>query len=224
MSTELTWHSLLHDERNQPYFLQILHTINQLRLEGKRIYPAQADTFNAFKLTPFAQLKVVIIGQDPYHGANQAHGLSFSVPAGVSPPPSLQNIFLELQHTIPDFQLPNHGDLSDWAKQGVLLLNTVLTVEAGKAQSHTELGWQRFTDKVIEVINLHHQGIVFMLWGRHAAEKGAKVNRHKHLVLRAAHPSPFSANKGFFGCNHFNLANQYLQHHGKAMIDWQLPR
>ncbi|MCH1923417.1 uracil-DNA glycosylase [Shewanella sp. C32] len=222
MTTELTWKNLLNEERNQPYFRQILHTVNELRASGKTIYPAQADTFNAFKLTPFERLKVVIIGQDPYHGAHQAHGLSFSVPFNVNPPPSLQNIFLELQHTVSGFNVPNHGNLTRWAEQGVLLLNTVLTVEAGKAHSHADLGWERFTDKVIEQIDHYSQGVAFMLWGRHAGEKAAHVNKHKHLVLRAAPPSPFSANKGFFGCNHFNLANAYLRQQGKTPIDWQL--
>ncbi|KFZ38068.1 uracil-DNA glycosylase [Shewanella mangrovi] len=222
MTSDISWKTLLNDERQQPYFRQALHTINELRASGKHVYPSQVDTFNAFKLTPFAQLKVVILGQDPYHGANQAHGLSFSVPLGVKPPPSLQNIFLELQHTVNGFTMPHHGNLSHWAEQGVLLLNTVLTVEAGKAHSHADLGWERFTDKVIEVIDQHCQGIVFLLWGRHAGEKAAKVNRNKHLVLRAAHPSPYSADKGFFGCNHFNLANEYLRQQGKPIIDWQL--
>lgn len=222
MTIENTWNTLLSHERNQPYFRQALHTINELRAEGKTIYPPQADTFNAFKFTPFDKLKVVIIGQDPYHGAHQAHGLSFSVPFGVKPPPSLQNIFLELQHTVNGFNVPSHGNLSRWAEQGALLLNSVLTVEAGKAHSHAALGWQRFTDKVIEQIDTHSQGIAFLLWGRHAGEKAAHVNTHKHLVLRAAHPSPFSANKGFFGCNHFNLANEYLRHQGKTAIDWRL--
>ena len=220
--TTTTWKTLLSDERKQPYFQQALHTINELRAEGKTIYPAQADTFNAFKFTPFERLKVVIIGQDPYHGPHQAHGLSFSVPFGINPPPSLQNIFLELQHTVSGFNTPNHGNLTHWAEQGVLLLNTVLTVEAGKAHSHAELGWERFTDKVIEQIDRHSQGVAFLLWGRHAGEKAARVNKNKHLVLRAAHPSPFSANKGFFGCNHFNLANEYLHRQGKTPIDWQL--
>ncbi|WP_417761973.1 uracil-DNA glycosylase [Shewanella sp.] len=222
MTTALTWKSLLNKERNQPYFRQILHTVNELRAAGKTIYPPQADTFNAFKLTPFEQLKVVIIGQDPYHGHGQAHGLSFSVPFGINPPPSLQNIFLELQHTVRGFNMPNHGNLNHWAEQGVLLLNTVLTVEAGQAHSHAELGWERFTDTVIAQIDQHSQGVAFLLWGRHAGEKTAQVNKNKHLVLRAAHPSPFSANKGFFGCNHFNLANEYLRQQGKTPIDWRL--
>lgn len=222
MTTALTWKSLLNKERNQPYFRQILHTVNELRAAGKTIYPPQADTFNAFKLTPFEQLKVVIIGQDPYHGHGQAHGLSFSVPFGIKPPPSLQNIFLELQHTVRGFNMPNHGNLNHWAEQGVLLLNTVLTVEAGQAHSHAELGWERFTDTVIAQIDQHSQGVAFLLWGRHAGEKTAQVNKNKHLVLRAAHPSPFSANKGFFGCNHFNLANEYLRQQGKTPIDWRL--
>ena len=222
MTTALTWTSLLNKERNHPYFRQILHTVNELRAAGKTIYPPQEDTFNAFKLTPFAQLKVVIIGQDPYHGHGQAHGLSFSVPFGINPPPSLQNIFLELQHTVRGFNVPNHGNLSHWAEQGVLLLNTVLTVEAGRAHSHAELGWERFTDRLIAQIDQHSQGVAFLLWGRHAGEKAAQVNKNKHLVLRAAHPSPFSANKGFFGCNHFNLANEYLRQQGKTPIDWRL--
>jgi uracil-DNA glycosylase len=178
--------------------------------------------FNAFKLTPFHEVKVVILGQDPYHGANQAHGLSFSVQKGVGIPPSLKNIYKELQVDIPGFNMPSHGDLSDWAKKGVLLLNATLTVRANEPGSHQKMGWEQFTDKAIEALNAKKGGLVFILWGRHAQAKASLIDSGKHLVLTAAHPSPFSAYNGFFGCKHFSKANAYLLSKGEKPINWQI--
>ena len=168
-------------------------------------------------------MKVVILGQDPYHRPNQAHGLSFSVKPTIVPPPSLINIYKELATDIEGFVIPKHGYLVDWAKQGVLLLNTVLTVEEGKANSHANWGWETFTDKVIAKLNAHRENIVFLLWGSHAQKKGAFIDRNKHCVLTAPHPSPLAAHRGFFGCHHFSKANEYLKAHGMAEINWQLP-
>ncbi|PIT51560.1 uracil-DNA glycosylase [Snodgrassella alvi] len=217
-----TWHQAIGAEKQQPYFQHILEVVRAERLAGKVIYPPAQDVFNAFKATEFAQVKVVILGQDPYHGPQQAHGLSFSVRQGIAIPPSLVNIYKELADDIPGFHIPQHGYLQHWAEQGVLLLNTVLTVRAGQAHSHAELGWEIFTDKVIAVLNAEREHIVFMLWGSHAQKKGAMIDRHKHLVLSAPHPSPLSAYRGFFGCKHFSKANAYLQEHGMTPIDWQL--
>lgn len=217
-----TWHQAIGAEKQQPYFQRILEVVRAERLAGKIIYPPAQDVFNAFKATEFAQVKVVILGQDPYHGQQQAHGLSFSVRQGIAIPPSLVNIYKELADDIPGFQIPQHGYLQHWAEQGVLLLNTVLTVRAGQAHSHADLGWETFTDQVIAVLNAQREHIVFMLWGSHAQKKGAMIDRHKHLVLSAPHPSPLSAYRGFFGCKHFSKANTYLQEHGMSPIDWQL--
>ncbi|PIT09619.1 uracil-DNA glycosylase [Snodgrassella alvi] len=217
-----TWHQAIGAEKQQPYFQRILEVVRAERLAGKIIYPPAQDVFNAFKATEFAQVKVVILGQDPYHGPQQAHGLSFSVRQGIAIPPSLVNIYKELADDISGFQIPQHGYLQHWAEQGVLLLNTVLTVRAGQAHSHAELGWETFTDQVIAVLNAQREHIVFMLWGSHAQKKGAMIDRHKHLVLSAPHPSPLSAYRGFFGCKHFSKANAYLQEHGMSPIDWQL--
>ncbi|WP_370387191.1 uracil-DNA glycosylase [Snodgrassella alvi] len=217
-----TWHQAIGAEKQQPYFQHILETVRAERMAGKIIYPPAPDVFNAFKATEFAQVKVVILGQDPYHGPQQAHGLSFSVRQGIAIPPSLVNIYKELADDIAGFRIPQHGYLQHWAEQGVLLLNTVLTVRAGQAHSHAELGWETFTDHVIAALNTERQNVVFMLWGSHAQKKGAMINRQKHLVLTAPHPSPLSAYRGFFGCKHFSKANAYLQQHGMAPIDWQI--
>ncbi|PIT13439.1 uracil-DNA glycosylase [Snodgrassella alvi] len=217
-----TWHQAIGAEKQQPYFQHILEVVRAERLAGKVIYPPAQDVFNAFKATEFAQVKVVILGQDPYHGPQQAHGLSFSVRQGIAIPPSLVNIYKELADDIHGFHIPQHGYLQHWAEQGVLLLNTVLTVRAGQAHSHAELGWETFTDRVIAVLNAEREHVVFMLWGSHAQKKGAMIDRHKHLVLSAPHPSPLSAYRGFFGCKHFSKANAYLQEHGLTPIDWQL--
>lgn len=218
-----TWRDMIGSEKAQPYFQHILQQVQQQRDSGKIIYPPKADVFNAFRYTEFDQVKVVILGQDPYHGPNQAHGLAFSVRPNVQIPPSLQNIYKELSQDITGFQIPNHGYLVDWAQQGVLLLNTVLTVEQGKAHSHANFGWETFTDHVIATLNQHTQGLVFLLWGSHAQKKGQFIDRQKHCVLTAPHPSPLSAHRGFFGCHHFSSTNQYLIQQGKTPINWSLP-
>ncbi|MFP1826542.1 uracil-DNA glycosylase [Lonsdalea quercina] len=220
MATTLTWHDVLSQEKQQPYFIDTLKFVHQEREAGKVIYPPQQDVFNAFRYTEFHDVKVVILGQDPYHGPNQAHGLSFSVRPGVPAPPSLANIYKELASDIPGFEIPRHGFLQSWAKQGVLLLNTVLTVEAGKAHSHANLGWETFTDKVISALNSHREGIVFLLWGSHAQKKGNIIDQQRHHVLKAPHPSPLSAHRGFMGCRHFSQANHLLEQQGLTPIDW----
>ena len=217
-----TWTEALGEEKQQPYFQHILDTVRAERESGQVIYPPATDVFNAFKATEFNQVKVVILGQDPYHGAGQAHGLAFSVQQGVRIPPSLQNIYKELSTDIAGFQIPKHGNLQHWAEQGVLLLNTVLTVREGQAHSHAALGWETFTDKVIRQLADHREHLVFILWGSHAQKKGAFIDRSRHCVLTAPHPSPLSAYRGFFGCKHFSQANAYLQQQGLAAIDWQV--
>ncbi|QEY24705.1 uracil-DNA glycosylase [Neisseria animalis] len=217
-----TWHDAIGAEKEQAYLQHIIHSVRQEREGGQIIYPPAADVFNAFKATEFHQVKVVILGQDPYHGAGQAHGLAFSVRPDIAVPPSLVNIYKELADDIEGFQIPQHGCLQSWAEQGVLLLNTVLTVRAGQAHSHASLGWEKFTDRVIAQLNQHREHIVFMLWGSHAQKKGAFIDRNRHLVLTAPHPSPLSAYRGFFGCRHFSQANSYLQQHGLTAIDWQI--
>ena len=217
-----TWAEVLAAEKQQRYFQDALAFVAAERAAGKVIYPPQADVFNAFKLTELHQVKVVILGQDPYHGPNQAHGLCFSVLPGIKPPPSLVNIYKELAADIDGFTIPSHGYLQAWAEQGVLLLNTVLTVEQGQAHSHAKIGWETFTDKVIEQLSLHTQGCVFLLWGSHAQRKGAVIDKTKHHVLHAPHPSPLSAHRGFLGCRHFSQANQLLLRQGKTTIDWQV--
>lgn len=218
-----TWKEAIGEEKEKPYFQQILQQVHQARHAGITIYPPQNEVFSAFSLTEFNQVKVVILGQDPYHRPNQAHGLSFSVKPPVTPPPSLVNIYKELSTDIEGFVIPYHGYLVEWAKQGVLLLNTVLTVEEGKANSHANWGWETFTDKVIAQLNAYRENIVFLLWGSHAQKKGAFIDRNKHCVLTAPHPSPLAAHRGFFGCHHFSKANEYLKAHGMAEINWQLP-
>ena len=194
----------------------------QEKQQNKVIYPPRSLIFNALNTTPLDQVKVVIIGQDPYHGPNQAHGLSFSVQRGVALPPSLRNIFHEL-HTDLGVPIPKHGDLTHWAEQGVLLLNSVLTVEAGQPTSHQKQGWEDFTDHVIDVLNQQREHIVFILWGAYAQRKGQRIDPNKHLILKAAHPSPLAANRGgFFGCKVFSKSNNYLKQNGIEPIDWQL--
>lgn len=217
-----TWKDVLSEEKEKPYFQEILTFVDNERTQGKRIYPPAHEVFNAFKLTEFHQVKVVIIGQDPYHGANQAHGLAFSVQKSVKIPPSLQNIYKTLKRDYPDFQIPHHGNLTDWTKQGVLLLNTVLTVEEGKAHSHANIGWETFTDKVIEALNQQGEHLVFLLWGSHAQKKGKFIDRTKHAVFTSVHPSPLSAHRGFFDCGHFEKTNAYLKQHQLSEINWQL--
>ncbi|RTZ16047.1 uracil-DNA glycosylase [Vibrio aquaticus] len=223
MNTSMTWHDVIGAEKEQQYFKQTLAFVESERAAGKTVFPATNDVFNAFKATEFSQVKVVILGQDPYHGPNQAHGLSFSVRPGIKVPPSLVNMYKELVQDIEGFEIPSHGYLQSWAQQGVLLLNTVLTVEQGKAHSHAKSGWETFTDKVIEAINQHQQGVVFLLWGAHAQKKGQFIDRSKHHVLSGPHPSPLSAYRGFFGCRHFSQANDILLAQNKTPIDWKLP-
>ena len=217
-----TWSQAIGDEKQQAYFQQILARVKAERQEGQTIYPPAADVFNAFKATEFGAVKVVILGQDPYHGAGQAHGLAFSVRPGIQIPPSLQNIYKELAADIEGFVIPQHGCLQHWAEQGVLLLNTVLTVRAGQAHSHATFGWERFTDCVIRQLAQEREGLVFILWGSHAQKKGAFIDRNRHLVLFAPHPSPLSAHRGFFGSKPFSQTNAYLKAQGQSAIDWQL--
>lgn len=220
MSGSLTWHDVIGKEKEQPYFLETLAFIAAERQVGKTIYPPQQEVFNAFRFTEFSDVRVVILGQDPYHGPNQAHGLSFSVAPSIPIPPSLANIYKELATDIPGFERPLHGCLQSWAQQGVLLLNTVLTVEAGRAHSHANLGWETFTDKVISGLNQQRQGIVFLLWGAHAQKKGAFIDRQRHHVLKAPHPSPLSAHRGFLGCRHFSQTNTLLEQQNLSPINW----
>lgn len=222
MTAPLHWSDVIGNEKQQPYFQHILTAVKQARLSGKTIYPPAKDVFNAFRYTDFDHVNVVILGQDPYHGPNQAHGLSFSVQPHIAPPPSLINIYKELATDIPGFVIPSHGCLEKWARQGVLLLNTVLTVERGKPHSHAELGWDTFTDKVIKTVSDKRKGVVFLLWGAHAQRKRVLIDSHNHYILSAPHPSPYSADRGFFGCHHFSKTNQLLSQQGKSPIDWQL--
>ncbi|RZF88064.1 uracil-DNA glycosylase [Pseudoalteromonas sp. CO325X] len=217
-----SWSDLLAEQKQQPYFQQTLDYVHQRREQGVAVYPPQEQVFEAFRATAFEDVKVVILGQDPYHGPNQAHGLCFSVLPEVKTPPSLANMYKELAQDIAGFSIPQHGYLQSWAHQGVLLLNTVLTVEQGQAHSHKHLGWERFTDVVIEQLNQHGKGIVFLLWGAHAQKKGKHIDTQKHHVLKAPHPSPLSAHRGFFGCGHFSKANEILTNQGQAAIDWTL--
>lgn len=219
----LTWHDVIGDEKEKPYFKKIIQTVADLRASGHTIYPPQNDVFNALRFTEFNNVNVVILGQDPYHGPHQAHGLSFSVLPNVPPPPSLVNIYKELKSDIEGFIPPSHGYLASWAKQGVLLLNTVLTVEAGKAHSHAKIGWETFTDHVISALNEKKEGVIFLLWGAHAQKKGQFIDRQKHHILTSTHPSPLSAHRGFLGCKHFSKTNQLLREQGKNPIDW-LPK
>lgn len=216
-----SWHEVLGPEKAKPYFVELMAKVEQARLE-KTVYPPEQDVFNAFAMTPLDAVKVVILGQDPYHGPGQAHGLSFSVRDGVKIPPSLRNIYKELATDIDGYAIPQHGNLSAWAEQGVLLLNTVLTVEAGNANSHARFGWERFTDAVIDAVNRHTEGVVFILWGSHAQKKGANIDSQRHLVLTSPHPSPLSARRGFFGCQHFSRANAWLKQHQKTPVNWQV--
>jgi uracil-DNA glycosylase len=215
-----TWQSELAGEKEKAYFQNLLAYVKNER-RHKLIYPPQPDVFNALKYTPLEKVKVVIIGQDPYHGPKQAHGLSFSVPPGVTPPPSLKNIFLELHNDL-GLPIPKNGCLIKWAEQGVLLLNAVLTVESGKPQSHANKGWEQFTDKIISILNEEKKGLIFLLWGAYAQQKGTIIDPTKHYILKAAHPSPYSANKGFFSSRPFSKINELLKKMGKEPINWDL--
>ena len=217
-----SWTEVLRAEQAQPYFQDLQARIAAARAQGEAIYPPADKVFEALRLTPFEQVKVVILGQDPYHGAGQAHGLAFSVPIGTAIPPSLVNIYKELATDIDGFQIPQHGHLQGWAEQGVLLLNTVLTVPESQAHAHASWGWETFTDAIIRELSTQRTGLVFMLWGKHAQKKGAMLDRSRHLVLEAPHPSPLSVYRGFYGCRHFSQANAYLTQHGQPAINWQL--
>lgn len=217
-----SWKNVLKTEFSKTYFKQIVTFIKAEKAAGKIIYPPGKFIFNAFELTHFDDLKVVILGQDPYHGAGQAHGLSFSVQQPMKPPPSLINIYKEIESDIGLKMDRTNGDLSHWAKQGVLLLNSVLTVRANEAFSHATYGWTEFTDAVIQKISDEKKGIVFILWGKAAQSKQMLIDETKHKVLKAAHPSPFAADKGFFGCKHFSKTNEYLMEEGKNPIDWKI--
>lgn len=219
---EESWRCLLQPEFDSDYMQQLRVFLRQEKSRGKQIYPSGTEIFNALNATGFDSVKVVILGQDPYHGPDQAHGLCFSVKQGVRVPPSLQNIYKELAADT-GFIPPQHGCLDYWAGQGVLLLNSVLTVEAGNAASHQGKGWEMFTDRIVELLNAKRSGLVFVLWGSYAQKKGAMIDRSKHLVLQSVHPSPLSASRGFFGNHHFSKANEYLLAHGNTAIDWQLP-
>lgn len=216
---EESWKQAMRDEFTKPYFIELKKFLLQEKADGQIIYPAGSQLFNAFNLTPFNKVKVVILGQDPYHGIGQAHGLCFSVPDGVKPPPSLQNIFKEINSDL-GIEIPDSGNLERWAKQGVLLLNALLTVRANQPASHHKRGWEQFTDKVIETISKEKSGVVFLLWGRFAQDKESLIDQSKHFILKAAHPSPFSAYNGFFGCKHFSKANEFLKKQGKNEIAW----
>jgi len=217
-----SWKKYLKSEFDKPYFHQIVTFIKSEMAVGKTIYPKGSLIFNAFNITPFEKVAVVIIGQDPYHGKNQAHGLSFSVPKGMKAPPSLVNIFKELKNDVGLTIDNNNGDLTTWAKQGVLLLNAALTVRAGEPFSHAKYGWADFTDAVIKKISDEKEGVVFILWGKFAQQKQSMIDEGKHFILTAPHPSPFSADKGFFGCKHFSKTNQFLIKSGKDPIDWKI--
>lgn len=218
---EESWKEVLRAEFDKPYFHQITAHLKTERATGATIYPPGSQIFNAFDKTPFNKVKVVLLGQDPYHGPGQAMGLSFSVPDGVKPPPSLDNIFKELYADI-GLPTPKTGNLTKWAEQGVMLLNSVLTVRAKEPASHQKIGWQQFTDTVIQKISNEKEGIVFLLWGKFAQEKQVLIDETKHHVLKAAHPSPFSAHNGFFGCKHFSQTNKLLAAQGKDPIDWSV--
>jgi uracil-DNA glycosylase len=215
-----SWKSRLMPEFEKPYFKNIKTAILYQKSKGKTIFPPSHLIFNAFEHTPFESVKVVILGQDPYHGEGQAMGLSFSVPRGINIPPSLQNIFKELKADIPDFVEPSSGDLTKWASQGVLLLNAFLTVNKNEPASHQKFGWEVFTNEVIRTISSQREAVVFLLWGNFAQQKRELIDTKKHLVLTAAHPSPFSAHKGFLGCRHFSKTNDYLKANGKTCINW----
>jgi len=217
-----SWKAPLAGEFDAPYMAALKTFLTGERDSGKRIFPAGSEWFRALDLTPLDEVKVVILGQDPYHGPGQAHGLCFSVPDGVRPPPSLVNIYKELEADL-GIPRPAHGFLEHWARQGVLLLNSVLTVEMGLAASHRERGWERFTDAVIRAVNAKAEPVVFMLWGSYAQTKAAFVNASRNLVLKAPHPSPLSAHSGFLGCGHFSKANAFLEAHGRGPINWALP-
>ncbi len=217
----ITWTHKLGHEKDKAYFKTLMSFLQKERSSGKVIYPPHNQVFAAFANTEYEKIKVVIIGQDPYHGANQANGLAFSVNKGIPFPPSLKNIFSEIESDL-GFPIPSHGDLSHWSNQGVLLLNSVLTVESSKANSHQGMGWETFTDEVIQALSASPQPIAFLLWGAYAQKKAAAIDTSRHAIFKSPHPSPLSAHRGFFGCKHFSRANEWLIQQGKSPIDWQI--
>lgn len=220
MASPINWHEALSGMKQESYYQQITDFVTQARAEGKTIYPPKDKVFQALKATPFDKVKVVILGQDPYHGPNQANGLCFSVSPGIPLPPSLRNIYKEIEQDI-GCKMPTHGDLSAWAEQGILLLNAVLTVEAANAGSHANRGWEQVTDRIIQSLNQSEKPIVFLLWGAYAQKKAQLIDA-KHIILKAPHPSPLSAHRGFFGCKHFSNCNQKLVESGRTPIQWHL--
>ncbi|MGO2134016.1 uracil-DNA glycosylase [Marinobacter sp.] len=216
------WKERLADEFRKPYMLALAEFLKAEEDAGRALFPASSHCFNALNSTPLDRVRVVILGQDPYHGPGQAHGLSFSVRPDVPPPPSLVNIFKEIESDL-GIAPPDHGCLQPWAEQGVLLLNSVLTVAQGRAGAHQGRGWETFTDRVIETVNRECEGVVFMFWGNYAKKKGRHIDRDRHLVLEGPHPSPLSAYRGFFGCKHFSRANEWLREQGPAPVNWELP-
>ncbi|HVR51076.1 MAG TPA: uracil-DNA glycosylase [Pseudorhodoferax sp.] len=223
---EPSWKARVGDWLLRPEMRELSAFLRQRKAAGVRVFPPGPQIFAAFDATPFDQVKVVVLGQDPYHGFGQAHGLCFSVMPGVPVPPSLLNIYKELEddgNVVPPFRRPDHGCLLPWARRGVLLLNAVLTVEEGRAGAHQGKGWEGFTDHVVDVLNREREGLVFLLWGSYAQAKGKVIDTRRHRVLKAPHPSPLSAHRGFLGCRHFSQANDYLARHGQAPIDWRLP-
>ena len=218
---EESWKEVLKDEFEKSYFQHIITFLKAEKASGKIIYPPGPLIFNAFKQTPFSKVEVVLLGQDPYHNKGQAHGLSFSVPDGVPKPPSLVNIFKELKNDL-GIEIPNNGNLEKWAAQGVLLLNASLTVRQNEPGSHARIGWLQFTDNVIRKLSEKKKGVVFLLWGKFAQEKQDLIDETKHFVLKAAHPSPYSANNGFFGCKHFSKTNELLMKQHKSPVDWKV--
>jgi uracil-DNA glycosylase len=217
--TTLTWDDVLGPEQTQSYFTAIQHTLHQQQQQGETIYPDPKLRYHALKMTAFAACRVVILGQDPYHGPGQAHGLCFSVPENIPHPPSLKNIFKERQADL-DLAIPKNGDLSHWAQQGVLLLNSSLSVIKGQAGSHAKIGWQTFTDRIIMALNQHRSDIVFLLWGNFAQKKATMIDSSKHYILQSVHPSPLSAHRGFLGCKHFSKTNHILNKIGQTPISW----
>lgn len=219
---EASWLAVLKEEFDKPYMTELRTFLMDQKQKGIQVYPQNQDIFKAFELTPFDKVKVVLLGQDPYHGAGQAHGLSFSVQKGVATPPSLQNIYKELENDIPGFKTPAHGNLTYWAQQGVLLLNATLTVAANSPASHQKAGWENFTHQVIKALSDQKENLIFILWGKFAQAKAVLIDEQKHWVIKSAHPSPFSAHTGFFGSKPFSKTNAYLKEKGLAQIDWQV--
>lgn len=218
------WQDFFKEESCKSYYSEILKYLKERALQGAEIYPPQKEIFSAYEDIDPQNIKVVIIGQDPYHGESQAHGLAFSVNKGIKIPPSLRNMYKELEESVDGFEIPDHGYLKDWSNQGVFLLNNVLTVEKSSPDCHKKIGWEKFTNETIKYINKHCENVVFVLWGGNAKKKEKMIDKEKHCVLMSAHPSPLSSYRGFFGCNHFNLINDYLISKNKEKIDWNLKK